>query len=122
MTFLTKGTWLSLWQTQDVSLLGSGLTTLKYFSIGNHVKFIGSVKYYQQPLSKLARSTTPDEKQRIRCLFLDYLGFQHPYYSKFFLKDLSEDERNKGCFPYEVVTGFGSLSIKPDEDKRFLGY
>ena len=29
MTFLTKKLWLSLWQTQDVSLLGSGLTTLK---------------------------------------------------------------------------------------------
>ena len=80
MTFLTKGTWLSLWQTQDVSLLGSGLTTLKSYNIGNHVKFIDSVKYYQQPLSKLARSTTSEERERTGCLFLEYLGFQHPCY------------------------------------------
>ena len=40
MTFLTKGIWLSFWQTQDVSLLGSGLTTLKSYDIGRHVKFI----------------------------------------------------------------------------------
>ena len=49
MTFLTKG--ISLWQTRDVSLLVSGLTTLKSYIIGTHVKFIDSVKYYQQPLS-----------------------------------------------------------------------
>ena len=64
MTFLTKGIWLSFWQTQDVSLLGSGLTTLKSYDIGRHVKFIDSVKYYQQPLSKLARSTMSEGKKK----------------------------------------------------------
>ena len=81
MTFLTNGIWLSLWKTQDVSLLGSGLTTLKSYTNGNHVKFIASIKYYQQSLSKLARSTEPAEKKRISTLSLDYLGFHHPYYS-----------------------------------------
>ena len=123
MTFLTKGIWLSLWKTQDVSLLGSGLTTLKS-CIGNHVKFVDSIKYYQQPLSKLARSTEPAEKKRISSLFLDYLGFQNPYYSTFFLHDLSEEDRTfvldflcsgKGYFLFEVVTGFNSLSVKPDD-------
>ena len=95
MTFLTKWIWLFLWQTRDVSLLGSGLTTLKSYIIGRQVKFIDSVKYYQQPPSKLARSTTSEEKIRI----------------KFFLQDLSEDDRNyvlQLCFPYESVTGFYS--------------
>ena len=32
MTFLIKRLWLSLWQTQDVSLLGSSLTTLKSYT------------------------------------------------------------------------------------------
>ena len=104
--------------------MGSGLTNLKFYIIGRHVKFIDSVKYYQQPLSKLARSTTSEEKIRIECLFLGFLGFQHPYYSKFFLQSLSEDDRNyalqylssgKGCFPYESVTGFNSLSVTTDD-------
>ena len=43
--FLTKGLWLSLWQTKDVTLLGSGSTTLKAY-IGGHVKFIDFTKYY----------------------------------------------------------------------------
>ena len=124
MIFLTKGIWLSLWKTQDVFLLGSGLTTLKFYTICNHVKFIDSIKYYQQPLSKLARSTKPAEKKRIFSLFLDYLGFQHPYNSTFFLHDLLEEDRTfvldylcsgKGCFPHEIITGFTSLSVKPDD-------
>ena len=76
-------------QTQDVSPLGSGLTTLKSYTLGCHVKFIDSVKYYQQPLAKLARSNDANEKKRIHSLFLDYLAYIHPYYSKLFL-DLGE--------------------------------
>ena len=91
MTFLTKSLWLSLWQTKDVTLLGCGLTTLKAHNIGRHVKFIDSTKYYQQPLSKLARSTDPNEKKKIKSLFIDNLGYLHPYYSKFFLQ-LDEEE------------------------------
>ena len=76
MTFLTKGIWLSFWQTQDVSLLGSGLTTLKSYDIGRHVKFIDSVKYYQQSLSKLARSTMSEgKKKELSVCFQNILAF-----------------------------------------------
>ena len=67
MTFLTKSPWLSLWQTKDVTVLGSGLTT---YNIGRHIKFIDSTKYYQQPLSKLARSTNPNEKRELKACLL----------------------------------------------------
>ena len=120
MTFLTK----RLWQTQEVSLLSSGLTTLKSYALGRQVKFMDSVKYYQQALSRLARSTDSSERERIQSLLLDYLAFQHPYYSQLFLSDLTEEDRNfvleylssgKGCFPFEVVTGFDSLSPTPED-------
>ena len=91
MTFLTKGLWISLWKTDDVTLLGSGLTILKAYNIGRHIKYIDSTNYYQQPLSKLARSTDPNEKKRIKSLFIDYLGYVHFYYSNFFLQ-LDEEE------------------------------
>ena len=64
------------------------------------------------------------KKIRIECLFLEFLGFQHSYYSKSFLQELSEDDRNyvlqylssgKGFFPYESVTGFNSLSATPHD-------
>ena len=107
MTFLTKTFWLSLWETQDFSLLGSGLTTLRSYTLGRHVKFIDSVKFYQQPLVKLARTADANEKKRIRSLFLDYLAYTHPYYSKFLL-DIEEENieftleylsSGKGCYP-----------------------
>ena len=121
MMFLTKGLWLSLSQTQDVSLLGSGLTTLKSYTLGRRVKFIDFVKYYQQSLAKRAPSTDANKKKRISSLFLDYLACTYPYYSKFFL-DLGEENlefaleclsSGKGGFSYEVKTGFNSLSATP---------
>ena len=120
MTFLTK----KLWQTQEVSLLSSGLTTLKSYAFGSQVKFMDSVKYYQQALSRLARSTDSSERERIQSLLLDYLAFQHPYYSQLFLSDLTEEDKNfvleylssgKGCFPFEAVNGFDSLSPTPED-------
>ena len=125
MTFLTKGIWLFLLEDSGRFFAWEWFNNIKTYNIGRHVKFIDYIKHYQQPLSKLARSTNPTEKKRISSLFLDFLGFQHPYYSTFFLQDLSEEDRTfvldylcpgRGCFPYEVVTGFGSLSVKPDGD------
>ena len=124
MTFSTKGLWPPLSQTKDVSLLGSGLTNLKSYSTGRHTRFIDSVKYYQQPLSKLASSTNADEKSRIKKLFLEYLEYVHPYYSTLFVDELSQENKKfvleylasrKGCFPYEIVTGFNSLSAVPED-------
>ena len=82
---MTKGLWFSLWQTQDVSLLESCLTSLKSYSLGCHVKFIDSVKYCQQPLAMLARSTDKNEKNRIHSLFLDYLAYVLVYCTQFFI-------------------------------------
>ena len=121
MTFLSKGLCLPLWEIQNFSQLVSGLTTLKSYTLGLHVKSIDSIKYYQQSLAKLARSTDANEKKRIRNLFLDYMSCTHPYWSQFFL-DLGEENTEfaleyvptgKGYFPYEVVTGFDSLSAIP---------
>lgn len=67
------------------------LTTLKSYTLGRHGKFIYPVKYCRQSFAKLAKSTNDDEKEKDHQPFLDYLGFQHPYYSTFFVYDLSYD-------------------------------
>ena len=109
-------------------MLGRGLTKLKSYTIGKHIKFIDSVKYYQQPLSKLASSANAEEKTRIKSLFLDYFAYEHPYYNKFWMTLLKEDMQfvlehlasGKGCFPYEIVTGFNSLSTVPEDGDFWL--
>ena len=109
-------------------MLGSGLTNLKSYTIGKHIKFIDSVKYYQQPLSKLASSANAEEKTRIKSLFLDYFAYVHPYYSNFSMTLLKEGMQfvlehlasGKGCFPYEIVTVFNSLSTVPEDGDFWL--
>ena len=65
----------------------------KSYNIGCHVKFIDSDKYYQQPLSKLARSTNKIEKEKTKTLYDEHLAFQHRYYKNFFTSELAEEEK-----------------------------
>ena len=63
--FFLKGIRLSVWKTNDVSIGGSNLTNINYANIGEQIKFIDTMKYYQQGLTKLAESMTVDEKEKI---------------------------------------------------------
>ena len=91
MSFLSKFFQLSLWKTQEFSLLGGSLADLKSYAISKYWKFIDSTKYYQQSLYNLAQSTEC-EKKRIKSLFIDYFGFEHPYYKIFFFISLKTIE------------------------------
>ena len=60
---------------------------------------------------------------------MDYLGFQYWYYSQFFSNELRVENRNhvlaylssgKGCFPYELVTGFNSFASVPENGDFWL--
>ena len=95
-------------------MLGSGLICLKAYNIGRHIKFIDSIKYYQQPLSKLARSANAKEQARIKSLFLDYLGYINPYYSKFFMCKLSHEDRQ---FALEYLRLWKGLLSLRDGDR-----
>ena len=82
-------------------------------------------KWHWQAINKKVQAINIDNayKNSIIVIFLDYLGFKHPYYSKFFLTELSDEDQNyvltylssgKSCFPYKAVTGFNSLSSIPE--------
>lgn len=128
MTFLTKALWLSLWQTQDVSFLRSKLTTLKLYTLGCHVKFADSVKYYQQPFSKLACSIDKNERKNSNPVYWLPCDSKS-IIQQFFLEELTDEERDfalwclsfgKGFFLYETVTGF-RLVICNSWQQKFLG-
>lgn len=48
---------------EDFYVGGSNLTNANYVNIGDQVKFIDTIKYYQQSLSKLAETVTAGEKK-----------------------------------------------------------
>ena len=64
--FLLKGIKLSVWKTHDISIGGSYLTNINFANIGEQVKFIDSIKYYQQSLAKLPESLTIEEEEKIK--------------------------------------------------------
>ena len=61
-----KGIRPSVWETSEISIGGKNLTNVNFTIIRNQVKFIDTVKYFQQSLASLADSMTDDERKNVR--------------------------------------------------------
>ena len=61
-----KGLRASFWRTKDILIEGKNPTDINFTTIGNQVRFIDSIKYFQQSLGGLASSLTSSEKTEIR--------------------------------------------------------
>ena len=64
--FFLKGIRLSAWKSNKLAISGSNLTQINYANISERVKFIDTMKYYQQSLAKLAESMTNQEKEKLK--------------------------------------------------------
>ena len=64
--FVVKGISLCVWWTKELKIGGSNVTNVQYANIASQVKFIDTIKYYQQPLSSLAKIADENEKENIR--------------------------------------------------------
>ena len=64
--FIVKGLRICVWKTKNLNMGGKGTTNLNYANMGDQVKFIDTIKFYQEPLSTLAASMEPNEKENIR--------------------------------------------------------
>ena len=60
--FVVKGRRLCVWRTKRLNIGRSNLTNVQYANIVSQVKFIDTIKYYQQSLSSLAKSTDENKK------------------------------------------------------------
>ena len=80
MYFLIKAIRLSVWETKDINIGGTGLTNINFASIGN-IKLIDTTKYYLTSLGKLASTLTDTENTRIDALTKQFL-MQHRYFQK----------------------------------------
>lgn len=98
---------LGTWRTRNISIGGTNIVEINFANIGNQVKFIVTLKYYQQSLSALATTMTDQEKQFSKCYFED---------QQWILNYLSSC---KGIIHYEMITRFDSLDISPPEDFFF---
>ena len=64
--FFLKGITLNVWKTTNLAIGRLNLTNINYANIGGKVKFIETMKYYQQSLAKLTESMTDEEKDKIK--------------------------------------------------------
>ena len=51
---------LSFWITEDLNIRGSYLTNVNFANLGNQIKYIDTLKYYQQSLAQLVATIPPE--------------------------------------------------------------
>ena len=106
-----------MWETTEISIGGKNPTDVNFTIIRNQVRFIDTVKYFQQSLGSLAESMADTEKENVRKICRKFLAEK-----LLFLND--EDEKwvldylasGKGMIPYQMITNFGRLNIQPEKD------
>ena len=85
--------------------------------IKNQVRFIDTVKYFQQNLASLAAAMTNKERENVKKKCRAFLAEKLMYIKdddeKWILEYLSS---GKGTIPHQMITDFDSLNIKPEKD------
>ena len=66
MFFFIKGYQANAWVTKDLNFGGTNLTPINYGNITNEVKFIGTLKCYQESLDELALTLSEDETNSVK--------------------------------------------------------
>ena len=81
MFFLIKGIRLSVWETKEINIGGSGLTNVNFANIRLQVNIIDTMKYFLTSLGKRASTLDDVEKTRVEKLTLQFLN-QYSYFSR----------------------------------------
>ena len=64
--FVLTGIRLPIWKTKELNIGGCNLTNINFDNLGNQIKFIDTVKYYQQTLANFSAKATDEEKTTIK--------------------------------------------------------
>ena len=108
--FVVEGIKLCVWTTKQLNIGRTNIANVQHHNIGIQVKFIDTIKYYQQSLSSLVENASEFEKENIRILLLKFKQNSEIYLRPF--SSLAHDEKNwvldylcggKGVFPYEKI-------------------
>ena len=111
---------LTVWRTQEIHIGAKNPSNVNFAIIKNQVKFIDTVKYFQQSLASLAKSMTDDEQENVKRTCRHFIA------NKLML--LTEENKKwvldyicsgKGTIPYQIVKTLDSLEIKPENGDFF---
>ena len=112
-----KGIRPSVWETTEIAIGGKNPTDVNFAIIRNQVRFIDTVKYFQQSVASFADSMTDIERENVRKICQKSLAEKLLFLSE-------EDEKwildylasGKGMIPYQMISDFDSLNITPKKD------
>ena len=90
--FVAKGIRLCVSRTKQLNIGGTNLTNVQYANIGNQVKFIDTIKYYQQSLLFFAQNASEIKKKNIRTLCLKFIEKNETYSAIF--NSLPDNDKN----------------------------
>ena len=121
--YFMKGFSKTSWCSSELSAGGTNLTHLNFANIRGEIKFIDSLKYYQQSLAELTSSMEEKEIGKARTQMDSFLK-THQYFSTVwpFLSPFKKEKilkitcEGKGVILYEIVTGMDSFFLKPEND------
>ena len=84
-----KGYRASAWGSKDLNFGGNNSTNINSGNIGNEIKFVDTLKYYQKSLGELASTLTENENKSVKTSVLQFLN-QHHYIGEIwkFLSDV----------------------------------
>ena len=119
MFFLLKGIRFSVWEINDINMVGTNLANINYSTIKN-VKLIDTMKYYLTSLGKLVSTMTEKEKNNAE-LLVKKLLMQYYFFSKSWLTSSQSQKTElikiivsrKGVIPYEKIDPINALQIRP---------
>ena len=116
--FFMQGFRPTVWETTDIKI---GAKNVNFATMGNQVRFIDTIKYFQRSLANLADSMNDVEKQNIRDTFArvlqDRLPFCLPDNREWILHYLA---KGKGTIPYQKITHLDSLLSRPLPGQEFF--
>ena len=114
---------LFVWRTKNLRIGGKGINNLNYANIGDQIKFIDTIKFYQEPLSKIAKNTEPSEKENIKKSLIVFLETHPKYCFKYNLLSFENKmwvvnylSSGKGVIPYESIKKWEDLKKSPKTD------
>ena len=119
--FFMQGYRPTVWETTDIAIGAKTPSNVTFAMIRGQVRFIDTIKYFQQSLANLAASMNDEEREFIRKTFdyvlQDRLSFCLPEDQHWVLDYLA---RGKGMIPYQKITNFESLKLKVPVGEEFF--
>ena len=125
--FFLKHLRLGVWRTRNLSIGAANLTNINFAKISDQIKFLYTLKYYQQSLSVLVSTMTKKQKQKIKNECLKFIEHDQKLSTKFHSCSVENCESvlnylssGKSTISYEMITRFDLLGTAPEDEVSLL--